>query len=219
MQQPRGGAGHGCTRCGLARLRFDLPSESSRHFPTSICVALALDMVARFFLLATAFCAAGAFHGAPVITTHRRAANAAMMGGKNAKVGLFSPLVYGAKAALGEQELLQLRAKVISEHSKVIGKFVDTHESPFGQLALKTLFEAADTDGSGDLDKKEVEAALKALGFSVEEKTVDGIVGRADVDDNDVIDFEEFCKDAPKTLRMQLIKLAKQNGNDLGFLV
>merc|ERR1711939_363115 len=164
---------------------------------TSICVALALDMVARFFLLATAFCAAGAYHGAPVITTHRRAANAAMMGGKNAKVGLFSPLVYGAKAALGEQELLQLR-------SKVIGKFVDTHESPFGQLALKTLFEAADTDGSGDLDKKEVEAALKALGFSVEEKTVDGIVGRADVDDNDVIDFEEFCKDAPKTLRMQL---------------
>ena len=78
MQQPRGGAGHGCTRCGLARLRCDLPSESSRHFPTSICVALALDMVARFFLLATAFCAAGAYHGAPVITTHRRAANVVM---------------------------------------------------------------------------------------------------------------------------------------------
>ena len=41
----------------------------------------------------------------------------------------------------------------------------------------------------------------------------------ADANGDGFIDFEEFCKDAPKTLRMQLIKLAKQNGNDLGFLV
>jgi hypothetical protein len=34
-----------------------------------------------------------------------------------------------------------------------------------------------------------------------------------------VIDFEEFCKETPKTLRTNMIKLAKQNGNDLGFLV
>jgi hypothetical protein len=34
-----------------------------------------------------------------------------------------------------------------------------------------------------------------------------------------VIDFEEFAKAAPKVLRTNLVKLAKQNGNDLGFLV
>ena len=81
------------------------------------------------------------------------------------------------------------------------------------------LFEAADVNGSGDLDREEVKRALEALGFSVDDKQVDGIVGRADVDGNEVIDFEEFVKDAPKTLRVQLVKLAKQNGDDLGFLI
>ena len=34
----------------------------------------------------------------------------------------------------------------------------------------------------------------------------------------EVIDFEEFVKETPKTLRTSLVKLAKQNGHDLGFL-
>ena len=34
----------------------------------------------------------------------------------------------------------------------------------------------------------------------------------------DVIDFEEFVKETPKTLRTSLVKLAKSNGHDLGFL-
>ena len=50
-------------------------------------------------------------------------------------------------------------------------------------------------------------------------QVVDGIVSRADVDDNEVIDFQEFCEATPKTLRVNLIKLAKKNGDDLGFLV
>ena len=33
-----------------------------------------------------------------------------------------------------------------------------------------------------------------------------------------MIDFEEFVKETPKTLRTSLVKLAKQNGHDLGFL-
>ena len=33
--------------------------------------------------------------------------------------------------------------QVIAEHTKVISSFVDTSESKFGQIALKTLFEAA----------------------------------------------------------------------------
>ncbi len=57
-------------------------------------------------------------------------------------------------------------------------------------------------------------------GFSwLKDDKVDGLIARADADLNAEIDFEEFVKAAPQTLRTNLIKLAKQNGNDLGFLV
>ena len=135
-------------------------------------------------------------------------------------MGIFSPLVEGVRSLLGPEELTKLRGKVIAEHSKVIAAFVDTSESATGRIALRALFQAADTDGSGVLDREEVRRAVLALGFSwLEGEKIDGLVARADVDENAVIDFEEFCREAPKTLRTNLIKLAKQNGNDLGFLV
>ena len=133
--------------------------------------------------------------------------------------GIFAPLVLGAKRVMGEQELKELRASIITKHSKVIANFVDTSDSPFGQLVLKQMFAYADKDGNGTLDKEEVSAALKDLGFGFyNEKQIEQIVNRADTDDNEVIDFEEFVKETPKTLRTGLIKLAKQNGHDLGFL-
>ena len=33
-----------------------------------------------------------------------------------------------------------------------------------------------------------------------------------------VIDYDEFVKEAPKTLKTNLVKLAKENGAELGFL-
>ena len=69
------------------------------------------------------------------------------------------------------------------------------------------------------LDKDEVRAALRDLGFDfLKDKQIGQIVDRADADNNEVIDFEEFVKETPKTLRRKLVKLAKQNGHDLGFL-
>mmetsp|Transcript_12510 Transcript_12510/g.37565 ORF Transcript_12510/g.37565 Transcript_12510/m.37565 type:complete len:184 (+) Transcript_12510:186-737(+) len=137
-----------------------------------------------------------------------------------AKRGIFSPVVDGAKAVMGKDELNKLRAKVIGEHSKVISNFVDTSESKFGRIALQKLFDAADTDGNGVLDPEEVKAALWALGFKhLKDKQVQSIFARADTDENGDIDFEEFVKETPKTIRTNLIKLAKTNGNDLGFLV
>ena len=138
---------------------------------------------------------------------------------KKSPKGIFAPAVLAAKAAMGEKELNALRAKVIAEHTKVISAFVDTSESRFGQIALRRLFDAADADGNGTLDKQEVRSALQALGFEwLEEKQVDQIVKRGDLNDDEVIDFEEFVKEAPRTLRVNLVKLAKQNGHDLGFL-
>ena len=138
---------------------------------------------------------------------------------KQATMGLFAPVVTGAKALLGEQELNKLRGEVIAQHSKVISAFVDTSESPFGRLVLRRMFEAADKDGNGTLDRQEVRDALHALGFTfIEKKQIDQIIGRGDLNGDEVIDFEEFVKETPKTLRSSLIKLAKQNGHDLGFL-
>lgn len=134
--------------------------------------------------------------------------------------GIFAPLVLGAKAVMGEQELKELRAAVIAKHSKVIAEFVDTSESPFGQLVLRKMFEYADKDGNGSLDKEEVKAALYDLGFDfLDEKQLAKMMDKADADGNDVIDFEEFAKNTPRALRTNLVKLAKKNGHDLGFLV
>ena len=108
---------------------------------------------------------------------------------------------------------------LLPSSTKVISGFVDTSESPFGQIVLKRLFEAADKDGNGTLDREEIKDALYALGFTfVKDKQLDTIMTRADMDGNDVIDFEEFVRETPKTLRTGLVKLAKQNGHDLGFL-
>ena len=138
---------------------------------------------------------------------------------KPAANGIFAPIVKGAKALMGEEELNKLRGEVIAQHSKVISAFVDTSETPFGQLVLRRMFEAADKDGNGTLDRQEVRDALHALGFTfIEKKQIDQIIGRGDLNGDEVIDFEEFVKETPKTLRSSLIKLAKQNGHDLGFL-
>lgn len=112
----------------------------------------------------------------------------------SSSTGLFAPLVKGTKSVMGEKELNKLRGEVIAKHSSVISAFVDTSESKFGQLVLKRMFEAADKDGNGTLDKEEVRDALEALGFDfLGDKQVSGILARADGDDNEVIDFEEVC--------------------------
>jgi hypothetical protein len=133
--------------------------------------------------------------------------------------GIFAPAVLGAKKIMGTKELNKLRADVIAQHTKVINAFVDTSESPFGQIVLRKLFEAADKDDSGGLDKQEIQDALNALGFTfMKDKEIKQIFKRGDTNKDEVIDFEEFVKESPKTLRVSLVKLAKKNGHDLGFL-
>lgn len=133
--------------------------------------------------------------------------------------GLFSPVVQVAKKVLGEDKLNKVRGKAIGVHSDVIRGFVESSDSEFGQIALKTLFSMADADKNGRIDEVELRKALKFLRFThLKEKQISGIFGRADKDGDGTLDFEEFKAEAPKTLKTNLIKLAKSNGGELGFL-
>lgn len=135
------------------------------------------------------------------------------------KSGLFSPVVLTMKKVLGEEKLNKLRGKVIGLHSDVIGSFVETSQTKFGKAVLVALFELADKNKDGQLQADELSAALETLGFTwLQQKQVLGILERADKDKNGAIDRDEFLEEAPKTLRTNLVKLAKKNGGDLGFL-
>lgn len=136
------------------------------------------------------------------------------------KEGVFSPIVVAAGTILGDDQLKKVRAKTIAIHSDLIKSFVDTSDSAFGKAVLKELFNLADTDNSGYLDKSEVAVALNMLGFKwLEEKQVAKIFERADENGDTEISLEEFLDEAPKTLKVNLIKLAKSNGDDMGLLV
>jgi len=133
--------------------------------------------------------------------------------------GLFAPAVLLTKDVFGTPKLNALRAKVIKEHTAVIGKLTDTADSAFGDTVLKLLFELADKDGNGTIDEYELGRALNALGCGfIPEKQINGMFKRADKDGSCGLDYEEWCKAAPKTLKSALVKLAKKNGHELGFL-
>ena len=136
------------------------------------------------------------------------------------KEGIFSPVVVAAGAVLGKEKLNQVRAKAISIHSDLIKSFVGTSESVFGQTVLQQLFKYVDTDRSGYIDKEELSVALSLLGFKwLKEKQVNAIFERADVNNDGIISIEEFIDEAPRTLKTNLVKLAKNNGGDMGLLV
>jgi len=135
-------------------------------------------------------------------------------------VGLLSPIVVLGKYVLGQDELKKVRAKVISIHSELIKDFISTADSDFGKVVLRQLFNIVDADNSLYLDKAEVEQALSMLGFNwLGEKEVNRIFKRADENGDLEISLDEFMIEAPKTLKINLIKLAKVNGDELGLLI
>merc|ERR1711865_820972 len=133
--------------------------------------------------------------------------------------GIFAPAVLLTKDVLGVKELNALRARIIKEHTEVIGKFTNTADTAFGDTVLKLLFELADKDGNGTIDEEELQRAFTALGCGfIPEQQINGMFKRADKDGNCGLDYEEWCQAAPKTLKTALVKLAKKNGHELGFL-
>ena len=125
-----------------------------------------------------------------------------------------------AKTVLGDTQLNKVRGKAISLHSDVIGNFAESSNTEFGQAILKLLFGIADTNHDGSIQEEELGIALNALGFDwLQMKQVHGIFSRADLNHDGELSVEEWVQEAPKTLRTNLIKLAKKNGSELGLLV
>merc|ERR1711920_987393 len=62
---------------------------------------------------------------------------------------------------------------------------------------LRNLFSEIDTDGSGQIDAKELRTALANRGFLISERAVDSMIARADSNHDNVISQTEFlaiCK-------------------------
>ena len=77
------------------------------------------------------------------------------------------------------------------ENWKVLfSKFVKAPELEIEEL--KEAFNLFDTDGSGNIDAKELKAAMRALGFQVKKADVRKMIADIDKDGNGSIDFEEF---------------------------
>lgn len=150
----------------------------------------------------------------------KKAAPTATKKEKGKNEGIFSPVVYAGYEVLGDKEIKKMRGKFIAKHADIISKFVKTSESEFGASVLRSLFELCDKDGNGSIDKEELQGGLSSLGFSwIDEKKIEQIFKRADADSNGMLDVDEWIIEAPKTLKTNLIKLAKTNGHDMGFLV
>jgi len=152
----------------------------------------------------------------------------ASTGGRLSQVGIFSPIVEAAKAVLGEEELANFRGEAIKAHTAVITAFAaslspqaDPGQTYFGEATIRSMFKLADADGSGSVDVEELRNVVKTLGFKwlEDDSKISKIMDKMDKDGNEMIDLEEFMASAPVVLRQNLVKLAKKNGNELGFLV
>ncbi|KAK8933654.1 putative calcium-binding protein CML13 [Platanthera zijinensis] len=57
---------------------------------------------------------------------------------------------------------------------------------------IKEAFELFDTDGSGTIDAKELNVAMRALGFEMNEEQINNMIVEVDKDGSGTIDFDEF---------------------------
>ncbi|KAL6518439.1 hypothetical protein OROGR_018941 [Orobanche gracilis] len=58
---------------------------------------------------------------------------------------------------------------------------------------IREAFELFDTDGSGTIDAKELNVAMRALGFEMSEEEITRMIAEVDKDGSGAIDFDEFC--------------------------
>lgn len=69
---------------------------------------------------------------------------------------------------------------------------------------IKEAFDLFDTDGSGNIDAKELKVAMRALGFEPKREEIKKLIQEIDKDGSGVIDFPEF-------LEMMTAKMAERD--------
>ncbi|XP_027078523.1 caltractin [Coffea arabica] len=57
---------------------------------------------------------------------------------------------------------------------------------------IREAFELFDTDNSGTIDAKELNVAMRALGFELTEEEINRMIAEVDKDGSGAIDFDEF---------------------------
>ena len=72
---------------------------------------------------------------------------------------------------------------------------------------IKEAFDLFDTDGSGNIDSKELKVAMRALGFEPKREEIKKLISEVDKDGSGVIDFPEF-------LDMMTQKMAERDPRD-----
>ncbi|XP_056176286.1 caltractin [Syzygium oleosum] len=60
------------------------------------------------------------------------------------------------------------------------------------RLEIREAFELFDTDGSGTIDAKELNVAMRALGFEMTEEQINQMIADVDKDGSGSIDYDEF---------------------------
>jgi Ca2+-binding EF-hand superfamily protein len=61
------------------------------------------------------------------------------------------------------------------------------------ELELRFLFDLADRDGGGTIEKEELLELLKTMRINASQSEIDYWLGENDKDDDGLIDFSEFC--------------------------
>ena len=59
---------------------------------------------------------------------------------------------------------------------------------------MRELFKLKDHDDNGFIAKGDVRVLCKSLGFYPDDKVLDKLIHESDIDQNEVIDFEEFVE-------------------------
>ena len=99
-----------------------------------------------------------------------------------------------ARAAAAEKRKIALR-KMPPSTAKKSGAVQARPGIPEWQMQeLREAFDLFDTDGSGTIDTKELQVALRALGFDSKKEKVRKMIADIDLDGSGTIDFEEFVE-------------------------
>merc|ERR1712070_993638 len=59
---------------------------------------------------------------------------------------------------------------------------------------IKEAFDLFDTDGSGNIDQKELKVAMRALGFEPKREEIKKMIADVDKDGSGVIEYHEFAE-------------------------